>query len=405
MMKIRDELYVKKRLYVAWWKSILFYINRVFPIKKNKIVICTIEGTTGYMCNPKYIVEEIINRGLDYDMVWLVNDTKKIFPQTIRVKKNTLWNRAHELSTAKIWIDNSRKQHEARKRRAQMYIQTWHGKVGFKPTGLDRGKSFSKIAYLVSKHDSEMIDLFLTNSAWFEKKLSCGMLYDGNYLRTGSPRCDILLRGRGKAKKRLKTITQKREDTRFLLYAPTFQGGNQSRERRIQVNERFPDFNLLIDEMHEKFGHRWYVLLRLHPQLVARNLGKNSFDDYSCDSRIIDISQMDDVYEILAGCDALITDYSSIAFDAAVMRIPIFLFAPDYRQYEQERGSLYWKMEDLPFPFSQTDRELHGCIQRFDPEKYFKGLEKLFLDTEIFEDGKASKRVVDFLERRIANDQ
>ncbi len=74
-----------------------------------------------------------------------MNDVAKGFPEEIKVVRNTLWNRAYQLSTAHFWIDNSRKQLEARKRRGQIYIQTWHAKLGFKPTCLDRGKSFSRI--------------------------------------------------------------------------------------------------------------------------------------------------------------------------------------------------------------------------------------------------------------------
>ncbi|MGN0345702.1 MAG: CDP-glycerol glycerophosphotransferase family protein, partial [Lachnospiraceae bacterium] len=189
-MMNEEQRYVQKRLQKARFQSIPFYLNRVFPIKINKIVFCCIEGTTGYSCNPKYIAEELIkqNKGNDkkFELVWLVNDVSKKFPKEIKVVKNTLWNRAYHLSTARFWIDNSRKQLEVRKRKGQIYIQTWHAKLGFKPTCLDRGASFSKIAYLVSKHDSDMVDYWLSNSDWYDKILKTGSLYEGKTLRTGS---------------------------------------------------------------------------------------------------------------------------------------------------------------------------------------------------------------------------
>ena len=193
----KESVYILKRIIKAKIQSIPFYICRIFPIDKKKIVFCCIEGTTGYSCNPKYIAEECIRRNqkklTDFKLVWLVNDMTKSFPQEIKVVKNTLWNRAYQLTTARIWIDNSRKQLEVRKRKNQVYIQTWHAKLGFKPTGLDRGKSFSEIAYMVSKHDSDMVDYWLSNSDWYDKTLKTGSLYEGKTLRTGSPRCDILV--------------------------------------------------------------------------------------------------------------------------------------------------------------------------------------------------------------------
>ena len=198
MEEENEKRYIRKRLLLARIQSIPFYLCRLFPIKKRRIVFTTIEGTTGFSCNPKYIALELIrrNENLDKDkqweLVWLVNDMSKSFPEGIHKKKNTLWNRAYHLTTARFWIDNSRKQLEVRKRKGQTYIQTWHAKLGFKPTCLDRGESFSKIAYLVSKHDSDMVDYWLSNSDWYDRTLKTGSLYEGKTLRIGSPRCDIL---------------------------------------------------------------------------------------------------------------------------------------------------------------------------------------------------------------------
>ena len=105
------------------------------------------------------------------------------------------------------------------------------------------------------------------------------------------------------------------------------------------------------------------------------------------------------MYEILAGCDAFMTDYSSAAFDAAVMRIPVFLYAEDYGEYEAERGKLLWDLRQMPFPLALNDRELESRIQEFDEAEYLDRLEELFRETEMTEDGKAAGRVVDVVGR------
>lgn len=388
-----EKRYIWKRRWKAGLESIPFYLCRLFPVKKKKIVFCCIEGTTGYSCNPKYIAEELIRRGAKYELVWLVNDTAKRFPVQIRAVKNTLWRRAYELTTAGIWIDNSRKQLEVRKRRGQLYLQTWHAKLGFKPTCLDRGESFSKIAYLVSKHDSELIDYVLSNSKWYDNTLPTGMIYQGPVLRTGSPRCDILKGDRAERRRRLREAYEIPEAANILMYAPTFRGGSQGTERILQTGQEFPDYERLIRALEARFGGSWYIFLRLHPQLVARGIAQAAHGE-----RIRDVSRADDMYELLAGCDGFLTDYSSAAFDAAVMRIPVFLYAEDYADYEGERGRLLWDMRNLPFPLALTDQELERQIGDFDGEQYQKKLEELFRETEMIEDGKAAGRVVDFLE-------
>lgn len=107
------------------------------------------------------------------------------------------------------------------------------------------------------------------------------------------------------------------------------------------------------------------------------------------------MSRVDDMYEILAGCDAFMTDYSSAAFDAAVMKIPVFLYADDYGEYESERGRLLWDLRKMPFPLALDDEELEEKIVGFQEAVYLDGLETLFRETGMVEDGNAAGRVAD----------
>ncbi len=391
----KENIYIAKRLLTAKLQSILFYLFRIFPIKKKKIVFTCIEGTTGYSCNPKYIAEELIRRNKGYELVWLVNDITKSFPKEIHVSHNSLWNRAYHLTTAKFWIDNSRKQLEVRKRKGQIYIQTWHAKLGFKPTCLDRGESFSRIAYLVSKHDSDMIDYVLSNSDWYDKTLPTGMLYTGKTLRTGSPRCDILITGRGEARKIIRQKYHLNEDAKILMYAPTFRGGSQGINRTLKEEDHSPDFEILLNALEKRFGGTWVIFLRLHPQLTVRHI-KNKKQS----PQLIDVSTVDDMYELLAGCDAFMTDYSSAAFDAAVMRIPIFLYADDYKIYEDERGKLLWDLKNLPFVLISNNEELEEKILTMNDDGYQLGLSQLFISTAMVEDGQAANHIIDFIEKK-----
>lgn len=389
---MKEKAYIKIRLLKGKVQSIPFYICRSFSVNKKKIVFCCIEGTTGYTCNPKYIAEELIRRKEDVELVWLVNDVSKQFPKEINVVKNTLLNRAYHLSTAGVWIDNSRKQLEVRKRRGQTYIQTWHAKLGFKPTCLDRGKSFSRIAYLVSKHDSDMIDYVLSNSKWYEDTLPTGMIYNGPTLRFGSPRCDILVNHVHEMHEKVRKAYHLPMDAKLIMYAPTFRGGSQGTTRSITTENETPDCGMLLQALQDRFGETWYMLLRLHPQLVARQIESGMRDE-----RLIDVSKKDDMYEILAGCDAFVTDYSSAAFDAAVMRIPVFLYCSDYDEYKKERGTLLWDLNELPFGAARDNEELQKIVCGFDEKEYKRSLDRLFRETEMVEDGKACERTVEYL--------
>ena len=399
-----EEKYIKKRLRKAGAQCILFYAFRVFPVKKRKIVFTTIEGTTGFTCNPKYIALELMRRNKErpkaeqWEMIWLVNDMTKAFPDEIRKVKNTLWNRAFHLTTARIWIDNSRKQLEVRKRNGQVYIQTWHAKLGFKPTCLDRGASFSKIAYLVSKHDSDLVDYWLSNSDWYDGTMKTGSLYEGKMLRTGSPRCDILIREREAMRLQIRKRFGLSEDTKILMYCPTFRGGSQGTDRMVEKGDHFPDFQRLVSGLEKGLGGQWAIFLRLHPQLTARHIAAGDMAE-SGRAKLVDVSLFDDMYELLAGCDAFMTDYSSAAFDAAVMKIPVFLYCDDYSDYEGERGKLLWDLKQLPFPLAENDDELKTEILRFNAFTYEKQVEELMDSCGVKEDGNAASVVCDEIEK------
>lgn len=389
----KEEIYIRKRLAKAAFQSLPFYLFRVFPIKKKKIVVTTIEGQTGFSCNPKYIVKELLRRKAGYEIVWLVNDPAKKFPKQVKGVKNTLLNRAFHLTTAHFWIDNSRKQLEVRKRKGQIYIQTWHAKLGFKATALDRIDTFPKIAYIVSRHDSEMTDYAISNSRWYDDTLPTGMIYKGKVLRTGSPRLDILVNRTKENALKVKEKLGIPETAKILMYCPTFRGGSQKTERSLDSFDNAPDYDKLIASLEGRFGGEWFVLLRLHPQLVAR-----SMEAHTDNERLVDISTVDDMYEYLPACDAFMTDYSSAAFDAAVMGIPVFIYADDLDDYIKNTGKLLFDLKRLPFPFAADDSELSSVIGSFDSSKYRKELDDFFEKLQMVEDGHASERLADLIQ-------
>ncbi len=395
----KEERYIRRRLRQARKQAREFYYCRRFPINPKKIVFTTIEGTTGFSCNPKYIALELLRRRQDLDFVWLVDDMGKEFPPGIRKVKNTLKNRAYELSTAAVWVDNSRKQLECRKRPGQFYIQTWHASIAIKPIGLQRGASFSKMAKLVTEHDSRMIDLLVTNSKWVEDHAALGFLYHGKMIRTGSARVDLLINEREKIRRTFREKYSIQKDTKLAMYAPTFRSGSQGTARQPALQNRMPDFRLLKDALEERFGGNWQIVLRLHPQLTARHISANIAREDA--SILIDASKEDDMCETLGACDVLVTDYSALAFDAAYMRMPVFLYVYDLQDYIRERGKLIWDLQELPFPYAESMEELNACIQNFEEGSYIIALEKLFKDTELKEDGKASARIADIIENNV----
>lgn len=395
-----EEASIRKRKQKARVTHFIYCLLRLFPIKENKIVFTTFEGDGGYCCNPRYIAEELLKRRQGCDIVWLVNNTDKEFPSGIRKISNTFWNRAYHLVTAKVWVDNSRKAYGTAKRKNQLYIQTWHAAIEFKAVGKFRGKLFPKIAYLVSAYDSRLADYVTSNSEWCTKLYPKMLLYKGEIIKTGSPRCDIFFTRREELYQEIRDRYSLPKDTKIVIFAPTFRGGSQKDKREVFVDETRLNFRLLTDALHEKFGGTWYVFLRLHPQLAAQ-LKDMPLKNKS--EHMVDVSQADDMNELLAASDALITDYSSTAFDAINMYLPVFLYADDLKEYTQERGKLMWDMYSLPFSVAETNGELKENILQFDERQYRKAIDEFSKTHGVLEDGHASERVVDIIVRNMSN--
>ncbi len=387
-----EKSYIRKRKRKAAALSMVYHLLRIFPVRRNKIVFTAFEGDGGYCCNPRYIAEALLKRQEAYEMVWLVNNMSRQFPDGIRKVRNTFWRRVYHLATAKVWVDNSRKAYGTAKRKNQMYIQTWHAALEFKAVGKFRGDRFPKIAYLVSEYDSKLADYVLSNSEWCTRLYPEMLLYDGEIWKTGSPRCDVLVSGREQKYKEIRERYHIPGDAKIVMFAPTFRGGSQRGKRQVYVEEPTLDFASLTEALRKRFGGEWYVMLRLHPQLAAQLEGiplRNRVE------HMVDVSQADDMNEVLAAADVFITDYSSSAFDAINMYLPVFLYADDLKEYVEERGELMWDMHKLPFPVAESNERLQGDILGFSEEAYRKGIGDFLEEHGVLEDGHASERVAE----------
>lgn len=417
-----EERYIFKRKIKAFGNKICFYLCRVFPIDKKLVSVCTFEGKGGFGCNPKYVVQELHKKRPDIKFVWFVNKdvfNQKKFPDYIKKVPNTLWSRAYWLSRSKVWIDNYRKPYGTVKRKGQYYLNTNHYTLSIKTLGLWRGSGFSKMAYLVSKNDSDMIDDVVIDSKFCEIMCPKGLIYHGTYLKTGAPRCDALYGDRTVKKKAFREKHNLPINAKVVMFAPTFREGSKDGKRSVFSEIWTIDFERLLKNLGNKFGGEWYVCVRVHPQLAP------TFKEYRDDvlqGRIIDESQSDDMYEILAGMDAYITDYSSACFEAGFAEIPVFLYADDIKQYEKNRGALFWNMTEaapaavscnrslmdgldvyLPFSVATNNDELERNIREHQDDKYLSELMSFSSKIQHIFDGNSSSKIADRVEQEINN--
>lgn len=350
------------------------------PVKRNKIVFVNFYGK-GYGDSPKYIANEIIDRGVPVDIVWLVNDMKMQFPSNVRKVNLLSVYASYELSTAKIIISNVKVGLPYKKKRCQYYVQTWHGSMAFKDIEKDAMDRLNPNYVRESIADSKMIDLFLSCNSIQTHEIQNSFWYDGAIFECGSPRNDMLFRN-DNVKDNIKQRIGIDANSHVVLYAPTHRDD-------FRTDVYLLDLEVIRRHLATRFGGQWVMLVRLHPNVMG-----DSPITYS--NFVVNVTTYPDMQELLFITDVLITDYSSTIYDIAIMHKLMLLYAPDLNDYRQKRGlkPLYF---DLPTQICQTQVELCNYIDKLNTDDYYNRLQRFLDGFKVFDDGYASQRVVDHL--------
>lgn len=364
----------------------LMHFFSLFPIQK-KVVFSCFDGKS-YGDNPKAIYLEMLSRNIpDIKYIWLLRDEGYSIPGAKVVRDFSIQSLYH-LATSKIWIDNSRKREWTVKRRGQYYIQTWHGGLALKKIEKDAIDKLPASYVRSAMHDSKMADLFVAGNAWNVQNYKSSFWYDGEIIRSGLPRSDALFRNTEVNKEYVINGLNLSRNSQYILYAPTFRSN-------MSLDSYDLDYEQIIDTLEHRWGGKWSILLRLHPNIKILN------NEYKYSTSVIDASNYPDINDLILFSDIIITDYSSCMFDAMIINKPTFLYTKDIGMYNQERGT-YFSIKDLPFPTATCQLDLIDKIYSFDSNRYQKELDEFKERFVSYEDGKASSRIVDRIERELS---
>ncbi|MFI7087084.1 CDP-glycerol glycerophosphotransferase family protein [Streptomyces anulatus] len=325
------------------------------PVRRGSVVLESHMGTC-YGDSPRALYEEIRRQGLKLRATWSYDPSPAGFPDGARLVRRWSWRYLWALARAEYWVDNQGFPQQLHKPRHTTYLQTWHGsaykRMGFDETRvrLQNTPGRERLQRAVDRFDH-----FLVRSEHDVNTLARAYrLPEERLLRTGYPRNDALIAERDRAETEgrlprppLAGALGLDDHKKTVLYAPTFRGG-PGRQRRTR---------LLLDvrEFAERFGDTHTLLVRAHYLESARL-------PLCPPGTVVDVSRHHDVSELLALTDVLITDYSSIMFDFALLDRPVVLYAPDLEAYAAERGSYFDLREEAPGPVTATQEELFATL-------------------------------------------
>lgn len=368
--------------------KLLLYLMRCFPVKRNKLFFFSYYGSQ-YGCNPKYITEFILRTypSQTFYIVWAFNhpETKYNFPGVRKVKTMSL-KFFYDLCTSKVIITNFRMAEWFLKRPEQYYIQTWHSSLRLKQIEKDAENSLPDHYITMAKKDSSVCDLLLSGCKYSTEIFKRAFWYNGEIFEHGSPRNDLLFQHNHNLKKMIFNRLEISTKNKIVLYAPTFRKNNN-----LEIYQY--NYNILLKTLRQRFGGTWTMLIKLHPHLLST---ANRFAEFE---NVINVTSYDDIQELLAVSDVLISDYSSLIFDYSLTKRPCFLYTPDFEDYIIKDRNLYFDLKELPFISAMSEEDLYCKIISFDLENY-KQSSQTFLDTTgSFENGHASKALMNQIEQ------
>ena len=377
----------------GWKTRVALRILRLLPLQ-NKVVATTFKGKK-YGDNPQFIFEAIHEMAPKVKLIWMVApDEDFVLPDYV---KRTHYGRSfrtiYHIATAKVVVDTHRFIQWIEKRPGQCFIETWHGGLGIKRIDGDSDQlRSSPIVMGEVVHTNELADVFISQSDHLSRIYRSAFSYTGPIWKCGYPKNDCLIVGDPSKVHDVRQNLSLPDGVHTCLYAPSFRDYFY---HEINVEAYNVDFGQLKASLEKRFGGEWKILVRWHP-MFAKQIAEAMIIDES----IIDTTQYPDMQALLLTVDAVVSDYSSCLFDAALRNIPCFTYATDFEQYKADRG-VYYEMEELPFPYARNNDELMHNIEMFDQEDYKHKWEAFKLRTGLHETGHSAKdiaeKIVDYI--------
>lgn len=385
--------YIIKRCVMGVY-NIFYYM---LPLHK-KVILFESSVGRNYTGNPKAIYEKMIEHGLDkdYKCVWILEDVNEKIPgQCIKVKRQRI-KYFYYMSIAKFWVMDSRQPYYLKKKKGNIYIQTWHGtplkKLGLDMNFVNMGGYKDIDTYIdIFKQNTSRWDYLISQNAYSTDIFKSAFNFHKEILQIGYPRNDMLINYSKSQIIALKEKLKLPKDKQILLYAPTWRDNDYDALGRYK-------FKLPIDleQFRNEFGNKYYLILKPH-YLIADQIDIRGYED--CVG-LCEIKQ--DIQELYLVADVLITDYSSVMFDYSILNRPILFYMYDLEAYQSEIREFYFDiLEEAPGPIAKTNKELFGYLRDLDEQilKYQLKYKDFREKYSSIDDGHAAEHVIEIIKR------
>ncbi len=260
-----------------------------------------------------------------------------------------LFQQMHQIATSTIVILDSYCMGVSllRQRNALLSVQIWHALGALKKFGysiLDEGEGRSRaVSEAMNMH--RHYDMIVSSSTLCASHFAEAFGYGEDRVQIASlPRVDLLTdklhqeNTRRKILKKYPALTEKE----IIVYAPTFRKESRYNEEALAKLMQAVDLQ------------KYNLVIKAHPLM--------NVERYACQTGIL-YDKTFTTIEMLTAADYVIVDYSAVIYEAALMKKPLFFYAYDLEQYQDNRDFYIDYREEMPGVITADAGEVLTAIE------------------------------------------
>lgn len=359
---------------LRWVLNFIYFFMKLLPTDKNKIVFLSRQSDS-----PS---EDFLSLGArlrefrpDVNIVMITQRADNNLKSMLSFAVATLRS-MHHLATARVcvldsyWPAVSVLKHKDR----LAVIQMWHAMGKIKKSGYQSlGKKFGR-SYMIAEEMRmhRNYDVVIAGGRAFNPFYCASFGIDEKILyNVGLPRMDDLRENVEKSKELFYSAYPQYKGKRIVLYAPTFRKGKA----------------LDSESLVKAFSGRKDTVLVVKPH-------PNQLRSKASQVRIIGCGKVP-TSVVLSVADCVITDYSAITIEAAVLGKPVYFYLFDYEDYLGHNGLNVILPDELPScVYTEAEALAEAvCKNKYDHEEYKRFCEKYLPDMS----GRATDKISDLI--------
>lgn len=395
----RLKCFIKPRVKSFLYKKFVPAVYKIYsrkPVNKKLVVFADSSAIT-LPDNMTEIYERLNALGYETHVFLKRKGSKKYLKEKYYEMKNAYrFTKSYARAGCLILTDYYYYAYANKPRAGQQVIQLWHGCGAFKKWGYSTlDLQWGADRKTMEEYPIHNTYTYVTVSSenvkkYYAEAFNCS---EDIIHADGVPRSDKFfdreyVEG---ARSKIEEMYPEIKDKKIILYSPTFRGASKGKANYTQMI----DFLYLKKHLSKEY----VIFVKLHPFIrKGMNLSKALSELYS--GFVYDVSKTVAIDDAMCAADMVITDYSSLIFEYALLKKPMIFFAYDLEQYDKERSFYFDYKTFVPGDIVNDTEEILQAIRKNEKDFDCEKVEKFAKDFMSACDGKSTDRIMKIITER-----